>query len=430
MAELRKIAAAELVIGLYVSELDRPWLESPFLFQGFRIESEADLAQLRECCEHVYVDPERSEPDALTRTAAPTAAEPREGPVSSAAGTARRRREIDSLFGDEPYPSPIRFRHELGQAARVRHRVRSVVDQLLGRVREGGSVDVAQARDVVGHLVRAITRNTTASLWLSNLKSRDEYTAIHCMNVCVMSLAFGRFLGLEQGELETLGLGALLHDIGKMRTPDAILNKAGPLTRAEFEIMRRHPVDGYEAMRRAGDVPAGALEIIRSHHERLSGRGYPDGLAGEDIPLTVRVVAIADVYDAITSHRVYGDAEPADQAVRIIYRGAAEEFGRELVQAFIRCIGVYPVGSLVELDSGALGVVISSSPESRLRPVLLMVRTPEGEDYAKRLVLNLAALDRDGRGEQLSVRRVVGGEDFGIDVTAIVREEAGAALAG
>lgn len=427
MANLRQIAAAELVIGLYVSELDRPWLESPFLFQGFRIETEADLAQLRECCEHVFVDPERSEHDALARLKAPQKAGMG---TELAGGTARRRREIEGLFGDEPYPSAVRFRRELRQAAQVRHRARGVVDQLLGRLRDGGSVDAGQAREVVAHLVRAITRNTTASLWLSNLKSRDEYTAIHCMNVCVLSLAFGRFIGLEAEDLEVVGLGALLHDIGKMRTPDAILNKPGPLTPEEFAVMRRHPEEGYQAMRRAGDVPGRALEIIRYHHERISGRGYPEGLAGEEIPLAVRLVAIADVYDAITSDRVYRDAEPADKAIRIIYQGAAEEFGRDLVEAFIRCVGVYPVGSLVELDSGALGVVISSLPESRLRPVLLMVRTPEGAPYAKRLVLNLAALDRDGRGEQLSVRRVVEGEDFGVDVAAIIRDEAEAAMDG
>lgn len=426
MATLRQIAAADLVIGLYVSELDRPWLDSPFLFQGFRIETDADLAQLRECCAHVFVDPERSAADALARLETP---KPEAGAAGSRAAAARRRREIEGLFGDEPYPSPARFRRELHHASKLRGRVRGVVDQLLGRVREGGSIDAAQAREVVGHLVRAITRNTTASLWLSNLKSRDEYTAIHCMNVCVLSLAFGRFLGLAQDELEMVGLGALLHDIGKMRTPDAILNKPGPLTPEEFAVMRRHPVDGYEAMRAAGDVPRPALEIIRSHHERISGRGYPDGLAGEDIPLAVRVVAIADVYDAMTSDRVYRDAMPADKAIRIIYQGASEEFGKALVEAFIRCIGVFPVGSLVELDSGALGVVISSAPESRLRPVLLMVRTPAGEAYEKRLVLNLAALDRQQPGERLAVRRVVEGADYGIDVAAIVQAEASEAPA-
>ncbi|MBA1147611.1 HD-GYP domain-containing protein [Ectothiorhodospiraceae bacterium WFHF3C12] len=420
MAEPQRINVEDLLIGLYVAELDRPWLESPFLFQGFRIESDRDLEQLREACAYVYVDPDRSEAAALSRVQAsrPTPRRPEAAVVSAV-----RRREIEGLFGDDPYPNPARFRQELVRASRVRGEARDVVDHLLGQVRAGGEVDGKRAAGVVQHLVRAITRNTTASLWLTSLKQRDEYTAIHCMNVCVLALAFGRFLGMSQQALEVLGLGALLHDIGKMRTPDSVLNKPGPLTEEEFAIMRRHPVDGYEAMRRAGDVSAEVLEIIRSHHERVSGRGYPDGLAGDDIPLTVRVVAIADVYDAMTSDRVYRDAVPAERAIRILYQGAPQDFGRELVEGFIRCIGIFPVGSLVELDSGALGVVISSAPESRLKPVLLMVRTPEGDDYEKRLVLNLAALDAEAPGRGLSVRRVVQGADYGIDVPAIVRAE-------
>jgi putative nucleotidyltransferase with HDIG domain len=245
------------------------------------------------------------------------------------------------------------------------------------------------------------------------------------MNVCVLALAFGRYLGMERADLEVLGLGALLHDIGKMRTPENVLNKPGPLSDEESAIMRRHPVEGFEAMLRAGDMPEAALEIIRLHHERTSGSGYPDGLAGDDIPLSVRVVAIADVYDAITSDRVYRDGVSADRAIRIMYANATDDFGRELVEAFIRCIGIYPVGSLVELDNGALGVVISSSPKARLKPVLLMVRTPEGRDYEKRLVFNLAAMDTGDDAVVPTVRRVLDAAEHGIDVAAITLAELG-----
>jgi len=414
----------DLVLGLYVSELDRPWLESPFLFQGFSIGGDDELRQLRDCCEYVIVDLERSDADAVAalRRGSVDRRPPRM-PAAEDAGAEARRRELEVIFGSEAYPNPGRFRRLLREADGIRRQARRVVDELMAEVRAGHSVDSSQAREVVRYLVRTITRNTTASLWLNNLKARDEYTAIHCMNVCVLSLAFGRYLNMATEELEMLGLGALLHDIGKMRTPGEVLNKPGPLTEEEFAVMRRHPMEGYEAMVKAGDVPQAALDIIRGHHERVSGRGYPAGMVGESIPLSVRVVAIADVYDAMTSDRVYRDAMSADEAIKVLFRSAADDFGRDLVEAFIRCIGIYPMGSLVELNTGALGVVISSQPEARLRPVLVMVRNPDGEVYEKRLLLNLAALDEDPEAAAITVRRVVNPADYDIDVVGITLKE-------
>lgn len=431
MQTKQMVPVEDLVLGLYVVELDRPWLETPFLFQGFPLNSSTEIEQLREHCDYVYVDPERSDATALKRLNATGPATPRKRGETGGAKIyklpPRSRREVHndvaSAFGADSYPDESRFRELLRIARNVRERSRGFVDQVFQDIRLGRSVETNEARGLVRDMVASIAENASASLWLTNLKKRDEYTHIHCLNVCVLAIAFGRHLGLGRGELETLGLGALLHDVGKMRTPDEVLNKPGKLTDEEFRIIQQHPEEGYRIMSATGRIPVGALEIIRFHHERLSGRGYPLGLAGEQISLPVMISALADVYDAMTSDRVYRDGMPADKVLKIMFQQAKTEFGQELVEEFIRCIGIFPVGSLVELDTGAVAMVIASDRQARLRPVILMVRTPEGEAYEKRLVVNLAAMADDPDAPTWSIRRVIDPGTVEIDVAHLLSQE-------
>lgn len=412
------VPVEDLVPGLYVVELDQPWLDTPFLFQGFPIHGDKEIRELRHHCSYVYVDPLRSDSAALARLP-PVAAIYRLPPRS------RREihRDLQDAFGADPYPGEQRFRELVKLAGNVRSRSRRLLDRVLEDARLGHSVDTGEMRKVVSEMVEAVVENASASLWLTNLKKHDEYTSIHCLNVCVLAVAFGRHLGLSRATLEVLGLGALLHDIGKMRTPDAVLNKPGPLTPDEFDIMRRHPEDGYQIMKVTGNIPVRALEIIRFHHERLSGRGYPLGLRDGQISLPIMITALADVYDAMTSDRVYRRGMPADQVLKILFQVASTDFGQELVEEFIRCLGIFPVGSLVELSTGALGVVIGSSRDARMRPVVLLVRTPDGARYEKRLVVNLAALAEAEDEPTWAVRRVADAEACGIDVPAILAAE-------
>lgn len=408
----KRISVEELRLGLYVCALDRPWLETPFLFQGFALREESELQQLRELCRYVYVDEARSEVPPLP-AAAPTPAAP--------AG----QDDLERAFGRAPFPENTGFRRLVREAVLVRSRAREVVAEVLEDVRLGRSLRAADARALVGELAESITRNASAALWLTSLKRQDEYTSIHCINVCVLALAFGRFLGLPREELEVLGLGALLHDIGKMHTPDAILNKPDRLTPEEFDVIRRHPQQGYEALLGTQGIPPAALDIVRLHHERLSGRGYPLGLQGEAIPLAVRITALADVYDAMTSDRVYQAAVPADRALKVLYAIAGDDFGEELVQQFIRCIGIYPVGSLVELESGALGVVIGADPHWRLKPVVVLVRDAQGREVQERRLVNLGALAEAEDPPGWAVRGLVNPAARGVDVAAVAAREAG-----
>lgn len=428
MTNACQVAVENLVIGLYIEALDRPWLGTPFLFQGFPITEQAEIDELRRHCSVVYVDPERSERSALERVSASGKRVPAAGvkpPLLPAPHLREQHDDVAEMFGDEPYPDGSRFRELLRAARDLRGRSREHVQTAFRDIRLGSSVSTAEIQTLVRDMVVSISINAGASLWLTNLKQRDEYTSIHCVNVCVLALAFGRHLGLPREELEILGLGALLHDIGKMQTPDEILNKPGALTPDEFEVMKRHPQEGYELMRATGRVPEAALAIIRHHHERIGGHGYPSGMSGEAIPLNVMITALADVYDALTSDRVYHDAMSADQALRIIYRGAEQDYGQEMVEEFIRCLGIYPVGSVVELDSGAIGVVIASDRRARLRPVVALIRTAAGEPYDRRVIVNLAAMAERENSRGWTVRRVLDDTDYDFEVTQVVMAELG-----
>lgn len=405
-----RVAVEHLRLGMYVSELDRPWLDTPFLFQGFPLVESAQIAQLREYCQWVWVDVELTPHEVAShivpytgQVAAPQSRKPRQKKTPP-----RRRTQA--------------FQQVLQRAATARAASRRVLDRLFDDIRLGHSIDTQDARLAVRRTVEVVTDHMDAALWLTNLKNRDEYTSIHCLNVCVLAVAFARHLGYDAKSLEVIGLGALLHDIGKIDIPDEVLNKPGPLSEDEWTIMRLHPVSGHGLLADSGHVEPLALDIVRLHHERIDGRGYPDGLAGDAIHECVLIAAIADVYDAMTSDRPYHRAVPPQAALDRLFKMAPHAFGEELVEEFIRCIGIYPIGSLVELNNHHLGVVIATDPEHRLSPQILMVRDQTGAPYAERKVVDLAEMDDDSMGAW-GIDRVADPQAHGMDLLNIVREE-------
>lgn len=426
-----KLPVACLRPGLYVAALDRPWLDTPFLFQGFAIRETGEVRTLGRYCDFVYIDAGQSDPDELeaARREAEREAATMDKPTATPKRAARpeRRSEASPPEADdqERFPTETRFRESVSAAKAGRDQARQAVDRLMADLRFGKSVDTKVARTAVAELVNRVSADASAALWLTSLKDRDEYTSIHCVNVCVLALAFGLHLGLDRNELVNLGTGALLHDVGKTRTPEAILNKPGPLDEREFEIMKRHAEDGYRLLAAGRGTAREVLDIVRLHHERLPGTGYPFGLKGDDIPLAVRIVAVVDTYDAMTSDRAYRDALSADDALNQLYRYEYEAFGTDLIEAFIRCLGIFPVGSVVELDNGAIGVVVKTRPDARLRPTLRMVRTPDGQTYEKRLLVNLAeASPADEYNPASRIARALTPARANIDLAPIVMAEA------
>jgi putative nucleotidyltransferase with HDIG domain len=408
-----KIDVNDLEHGMFVSELDRPWTETPFLLQGVLIESREDIAELQRLCDHVYIDVERSReviaPKLQTLAVKPPPTE---------------KSKINEISVQAVEREQEAFRKELKVARKVHHRTRGYIDQLLEDVRLGNSLDTDTAKQLVGEMADSISRSPNAMLWLTHMKKRDEYTSIHCMNVCILALTFGRSLGVERARLDHLGLGALLHDIGKMHVPLEILNKPGKLTDEEFDIVKTHSMSGYNLLRQKEDMPREVLDIVRSHHERINGRGYPDGLTGDLIDQLVQITSIVDVYDAITSDRCYHDGIAPHDALKNMFDWAGDNFDAELVEQFIKCLGIYPIGSMVELNTGHIGIVVSASEKARLRPIILVVIKKNGQRYDVPRLLNLAHPQWSKEENLLEVKRIVSSHETDLDMHQIVANEA------
>ncbi|NNG14687.1 MAG: HD-GYP domain-containing protein [Gammaproteobacteria bacterium] len=272
-------------------------------------------------------------------------------------------------------------------------------------------------------MVDSIVRNPDAMQWLTNLRKRDEYTAIHSMNVCIFALSFGRYLGLGDAELNELGIGALLHDIGKMRMPLEILNKEGRLSDEEYDIVRQHAQHGYEILQQTPGLPPSALEVAYSHHERKKGNGYPRGLTNDQIPLFAKMVAIVDIYDAITSDRAYHHGMNTMDALKNMFEWREHELDSDLVERFISCLGIYPIGSLVELNTDEVGIVISVAQGRRLTPMVMLVRNAEKKTMLPPKTIDLSGFMRGKSEQPVEILKVLEPNAYGIDVREYIQQE-------
>ena len=421
----QKVAVEDLRIGMYVAELDRPWRETPFLFQGFEIRDEDDLARLRQYCRHVFVE-SREEVTIKPRS---FAAPPR-GPGVSAESPTRaaaphlKTSDYSVLQRFQPgarhtprYADQVTVEQELPQARELASHVHNVVVATMEDVRLGRSLDAPMARQCVSGMVDSIIRNPDALLWLNELKHKDRYTLEHSVRVCVLALAFGRHLELPPEELQVLGLGALLHDIGKMKVPNEILNKPGRLTEEEFAIMKSHVPQGVAILEATSQIPEAAIEVARYHHERFNGGGYAGGLRGETIGLFGAIGAIVDCYDAITSDRVYHNGMAAHEALGKMYAWRQTDFHPGLVEQFIQCVGVFPTGSIVELSTGAIGVVIAQHRTRRLRPRVALILNADRTPFEPVKIVDLMELGI----HDLEIRSCLPSGSFGIDPTEYLR---------
>jgi len=394
---------------MYVAELDRPWVESPFLFQGFFLEKDEDINTLKSLCEHVYVDAERSLPGSALNL--------RPMKKRSTVEKSNQKHQKGSPF------SEAAFRESLAGAYCVYKDARGWVDTMLEDARLGESIDTERAKELVTALAEQVITNPDALVWLTHLRNRDEYTATHCINVCILSLSFGRDLGLDDTQLHRLGMGALLHDIGKMQVPDEILNKPGRLTKEEFEVMMGHPSHGHAMLVDDHDLDDDCLHIVLHHHERLDGNGYPNGMPGDDIPQLTRIASIVDVYDAITSDRCYHDGVAPALALENLFKWSAGNYDVSLLEKFIKCLGIYPIGSVVRLNTRAVGVVVATDADHRIKPIVLLAADGNGKPYLPRRLVNLSSAVWEKSGQAMSIVEVLEPGSLGIGLKEILQEE-------
>ena len=395
-----KVEIKDLRPGMYVCDLDRPWLETPFLFQGFLLENQADIDSLAEYCQHVYVDEEKCpDRDVCNHLLTLKTIKPQ---------FLYRNSHIEHRI-------LVPVEEEIAVAAHTRRHARKFIDRIFVDIEQGNELNIEEVKSVVSDMVDSIVRNPNAHMCLAQLKNRDEYTAQHSVNVCALTIAFGRHLGMDKIDLNLLGMAALLHDIGKLETPLEILNKPGRLTEDEFRVMKQHPEKGAELLKKMEGIPAAVIDVVFSHHERLAGHGYPQGLNAEEISYWSRLVAIVDVYDAITSDRCYHDGMKATEALTKMYSWREKDFDPELMEQFIHCIGIYPIGSLVELSDGEVGIVITLNPSKRLKPKILMVLDEQKKPYFPARIVDLAEIPEQEGVSPLTIKTVLEPGEYNID---------------
>lgn len=445
----KQIDVQELRKGMYVTELDRPWLGTPFLFQGFEINSDDELAQLRQLCRHVFIleDDHHQQADRLPARPDSNRHEinRRDISVRELPPASVTRQVVDLKKSTKPLPGTHRFvdhqaaippgeRHipaqgtpppvyqdvtpvesEMAYAREIEQGARETLFAILADARLGKSLDTQRARKVVNRMTESILRNPDAMVWLSHLKKKHEYTATHSLRVCVLALVFGRHLGYDRERLNILGIGALLHDIGKLKVPNELLDKPGKLTADEYEIMKSHVPEGLKLLEAQSGIPPAALEVVGRHHERYNGHGYIAGLTGDTIGEFGLVSALADTYDAMTSDRAYHPGLTPVDALKTIYDGRENTFHPWLAEQFIQCIGIYPIGSVVELSTGGVGVVISANRQRRLRPRVALVLSPEKKRYSPAPIIDLMQVTLDTKGNPFEIRAVLPPGTYGIN---------------
>jgi HD-GYP domain-containing protein (c-di-GMP phosphodiesterase class II) len=287
------------------------------------------------------------------------------------------------------YISKIRLSDELSNARSAYQSACSDTKIILDTMRLSGNLDIDRVNHVVDDMVDGILKNEGAMMLLSQIKNRDEYTAEHSLRVGLFSAALAKELGLKPLEIKNAGTCGLLHDVGKVKVPLDILNKPGAFTQQEYDIMKAHTSYGRKLLIGKAGLYAGAVDAAFTHHERLDGKGYPRGVSAEKIPYFARIVAIADTYDAITSHRCYKEGLASLKAFEILFNNSDTCYERELVETFIKMMGVYAPGCVVEMHNGEIGVVISTNKSKRLEPRVLLVRNKE-QFYSQQRMVDLS----------------------------------------
>lgn len=421
------IEVSQLRIGMYVCDLDRPWRETSFLFQGFEIRDQEQLDALRKYCRTVTIL--RVETgysiDPQAQRAATKATVPGLATSSRSLGVEREVYKINNHPNAQSmYPDITSLPEEVDKVRDTFIESRLLVQELLHDAKFGRSMNYAGAKQAVRGMAESVIRNPDALMCFAQLKRKDDYTALHSLRVCILALAFGRQLDLTRDQLEVLGLGALLHDVGMAKVPEEILGKAGPLTPAETAIMQQHVVWGADMLYASHQIPSAAIDIVTSHHERHDGSGYLHGAHGDQISNFAMIGAIVDHYDAITSDRVYQGAISAHSVLMQMYGWRDKLFSAALVEKFIQCLGIYPIGSVVQLNSGEVGVVAAINREQRLKPHVMLVYGPDRQPYPEKPIANIATR-RTAGDRPCEIERVLEADTFDFDPGNCLRTAVG-----
>jgi putative nucleotidyltransferase with HDIG domain len=358
---IKKVSKADLKLGMFIHDLNCGWMDHSFLRNSFMLRKESDLQKLMDSrITEVYIDTIKG----IDCGQAPTQMEVE----TDLASRIRSMPEPKQLPGAQ-----TSYLEELKYAKQIQQEANQVIHSVLGDVRLGKQIQVERLQPVVAKITDSILRNQGTLVSLCRIREGDTYTFQHSVSVCTLLVTFCRYMDMGPEIIQEAGIGGMLHDIGKMRVPDHILNKPGKLTDPEFTVMKDHVALGLEILRQTPGVSRTVIQVAGEHHERFEGSGYPEQIRGTEISALGRMAAIVDVYDAITSNRIYHKGMEPPAALTKLFEWSEQHFDPELVQHFIQAIGIYPVGSLVRLASNRLAVVMEQGGHGLLFPTVRVV---------------------------------------------------------
>ncbi|GGX61430.1 HD-GYP domain-containing protein [Saccharospirillum salsuginis] len=383
---IKRIPVTSLRVGMYISDLNTDWIPHYNYSRKGKIGSEAVIEKIRDLgVSELYIDTARGldSPDGIPLEEIDR--------LNEAA--------LQKVGAQTHYNRPrVELEIERHRAGDLHDEAKQLIDTVMGDVKLGRSIDVDSVNDVADNLLESVLRNHNALSSLGRIRHKDAYLMEHSVNLAVLMSVYGRYRQFERTTLHDIMVGALLHDIGKIKIPDDVLHKPGRLNDREFEIIKRHALFSEEILKTTPGISPLTVCVAAQHHEKIDGSGYPHGLKGNEISEYGKMTAIVDVYDAITSDRVYHRGIPPTAAMKKLLEWTEHHLDRRLVETFIKCMGIYPVGSLVELESGLMGVVVEINEHSQLAPT---VRLFYNRKLRQPVSLRLVDLSKPGNQDRI-----------------------------
>lgn len=383
----KTVAVSQLTTGMYIHDLKCSWLNHPFARKRFLIEGRDTIKKIRQTgVSKVIIDTKLG------------------GDIPSDEVTLRPKaaQEVTPLKAESTQVKPAdqaatkpSIKEERQRAKKVQSEATQLISDMMSDVKLGKQIEVEQVSPVVNDLISSIFSNQDALMGLARVRHRDKYTFEHSLSVTVLLLTFAKSLELSAEVIHQIGIGGIVHDIGKTKTPDHILNKPGKLTDEEFVIMREHVVHSRTILEATPGISDIALAISAEHHERYDGTGYPLKLKGDEITFYGQMGAIVDVYDALTAERVYHKGISPQETLSRLVEAGGSHFNPELVKKFVHCVGIYPVGTLVRLKSERLAIIIGSGKKDMLHPIIRPVLDIKTRNYIDAPDIDLSETDED-----------------------------------